>query len=163
MLVSKKINIEMAHKLSNYNGGCNNIHGHRMTIEIGVEGDIINAAGTSEGMVVDYKILKQILNEVIHDKFDHSMTVYKKDNTVPEFKLLEKKGMKVNFVDYNPTSENFAKKWFVEIQEKLKEEVTLKLSYIIVWETETAYTTYMDTDFKRDKPKGQKNLFEDYK
>lgn len=158
MLVTKQIKVHMSHKLSNYNGLCSNIHGHTYLIEVGVEGNIIKEQGTTEGMVMDFGTLKNIMLEVIDKPFDHSCVIYKKDSLVDIFRLLAVQGQKINFVDYNPTAENYAKEWFKLINDKLKEEVTLQLNYIKVWETDTAFATYTIEDFKKDKLKGQKLL-----
>lgn len=160
MLVSKQIEIDMSHKLTNYNGACNNVHGHRILVEIGIEGNIIQTKGTSEGMVVDFKIIKELLRENIHSVFDHALTVYEKDPLIHIFRMLKDNGMKVNIINYNPTSENFAKEWFKILNDKLKEEINLQLKYINVWETATAFATYTDNDFIKDKPNGQKTLYD---
>ena len=56
MLISKDIKIHMAHKLTDYDGACNNIHGHTYKITVGVEGDNVN-----NGMVVDFSVLKKVM------------------------------------------------------------------------------------------------------
>ena len=40
MKITKEITFDSAHMLSNYNGKCNNLHGHTYKLQIEVEGDV---------------------------------------------------------------------------------------------------------------------------
>ena len=61
---------DTAHFLTNYNGKCANIHGHRWRVILAINGDLDN------GMVVDFNIIKKDLKEMC-DKFDHTFIVEK--------------------------------------------------------------------------------------
>jgi 6-pyruvoyltetrahydropterin/6-carboxytetrahydropterin synthase len=76
--ITRFITFDMAHRLPNHCGRCSNIHGHTWKIGLTVEGTS-NAIGSSEGMVFDYKDLKQWLMEVVDKNFDHSLTLYYDD------------------------------------------------------------------------------------
>ncbi len=65
--VYKTFTIEVAHNLPGH-PTCKFIHGHSVNITVGVKGPI----DLKTGMVIDFKILKNILQEVVIDKFDHS-------------------------------------------------------------------------------------------
>ena len=73
--------IEIAHRLPNYNGACKKLHGHGVHYTLNFKGEL-----QDNGMVEDFKVLKNIINNVIED-YDHT---YLND-----------------FIE-NPTLENFA-------------------------------------------------------
>jgi len=73
MLVSKIFTFDSAHMLSNYDGKCARLHGHTYKLVVTVERrrrDPTDYVG-KEGMVVDFSILKSIVNKVVIDKVDH--------------------------------------------------------------------------------------------
>lgn len=77
-----------AHALRNYRGKCERPHGHNFSVEVSVEGEKI---GAENGMLVDFKILKDALKCVLAG-LDHCML----NSTEPFDKI-------------NPSSENLAK------------------------------------------------------
>ena len=61
MLITKQIEIDMAHRVPNHKSKCHNLHGHRYKIEVGVDDKLITRKGSSsEGMVIDFGDLKDI-------------------------------------------------------------------------------------------------------
>ena len=72
MRLTKMFSFEMAHCLWHYEGKCSNLHGHSYKMEVTVEG----LPSQENGMVIDFKKLKDIVNETIIDKFDHSTVLY---------------------------------------------------------------------------------------
>lgn len=106
-----------AHQLLNYNGKCENIHGHTFKISITVEGKNLDKSD----LLVDFKVLKEYLKE-IYDLFDH--------------KLLNEE------LDFSPTSENLAKYIYDFIKPKLPKGIFL--SEAVVWESDTACATYYE-------------------
>lgn len=107
--VYKTFTIEIAHHLPNHKT-CGVIHGHSMDIDVGVKGPI----NLTTGMVIDFKDLKNILQTVIIDKFDHSYL----NNTfkIPTaelfafyiFKKLKEIGLNVIVVRVHETRDNYA-------------------------------------------------------
>ncbi|MDR1364308.1 MAG: 6-carboxytetrahydropterin synthase QueD [Oscillospiraceae bacterium] len=67
IFLTKKFNFEAAHNLTNYNGKCENLHGHSYALEVTISG-----YPDKNGMVMDFKILEQIVNAEIIDFLDHS-------------------------------------------------------------------------------------------
>ena len=65
-----------AHHLLNYEGECENQHGHNWMVEAFVQGESLDKSN----ILIDYKILKRELNAVL-DTLDH-----KDLNDLPEFK-----------------------------------------------------------------------------
>jgi len=104
-----------AHHLLNYEGKCENVHGHNWRVEITIAGENLDKSG----MLVDFKILKKILNEAV-EELDH-----KNLNDLEAF------------METSPSSENIARYLFEELHEKLP-----LLKQVSVWETEKAKATY---------------------
>ncbi|MBU1127831.1 MAG: 6-carboxytetrahydropterin synthase QueD [Candidatus Omnitrophica bacterium] len=106
-----------AHNLIGYKGKCEALHGHNWKVKVSVRSDDLDEVG----MVVDFKILKQRLNNVI-DKLDH--------------KYLNDLGY---FNKTNPTSENIAR----YIYESMSEDAASpNVASVTVWETDSASATY---------------------
>jgi len=66
MLISKIFKFDAAHKLPGYNGKCKDLHGHTWKLIVAVEGEV-----KEDGMVRDFREIKQIVNGKIIDKLDH--------------------------------------------------------------------------------------------
>lgn len=160
MLVTKTIEFDMGHRLPNHAGRCKNIHGHRYKLEIGVEGEIVtNKDAFNEGMVIDFGLLKSIVNEVIVSHYDHSLVLYYKDKYCDKImEMTEEDHLLVHPVTYIPTVENLAMNWFRELNEFYIKE-NIKLKYLKIWETPTSVAIYTDIDDSKFRDKGQKKLF----
>ena len=104
--LTKEFTFEMAHALPAYEGKCRNIHGHSYRLLVTVQGDVEQTVGAAtEGMVIDFRRLKQIVQENIVDRFDHSLVLPRRGYDAPADSL---GGFAANivWVDFQPTSEN---------------------------------------------------------
>ncbi|MCI1273624.1 MAG: 6-carboxytetrahydropterin synthase QueD [Clostridiaceae bacterium] len=108
-----------AHHLLNYDGECENQHGHNWMVEVFVKGAELDKSN----ILIDYKVLKKELHKVL-ELLDH-----KDINEVEEFK------------GESPSSEMIAR----FIYNKMKEHV-VQLSKVSVWETQTSCATYYEED-----------------
>lgn len=115
--LSVESHFSAAHHLLNYQGDCENIHGHNWKVEIVVAGEELDKSG----MLIDFKILKKHLNEVL-DMLDH-----KDINTLEEFRGI------------SPSSENIARFIYSQLKTRLPQ-----LKSVSVWETEKAKATYYE-------------------
>ncbi len=106
-----------AHQLTNYNGPCENLHGHTWKIQIVVEGDKLDEAG----MLVDFRTLKGQLKEIT-EKYDH--------------KFLN------DLFEESPTSEFLSRHIYKSLQNTLPSVV--KLKEVSIWESETSKATYFE-------------------
>ena len=104
-----------AHHLLNYEGECENQHGHNWLVEAYVKGNSLDKSN----ILIDYKVLKRELKAVL-DLLDH-----KDLNELPEFK------------DISPSSEIIAKYIFEEVQKEFE-----NVSKVSVYETPTSCATY---------------------
>lgn len=68
LTVCKRFTFEAAHFLPEHPGLCKNLHGHRFELEVEIK-----ATDTFTGdMILDFKVLKTIIQKTIIDKVDHS-------------------------------------------------------------------------------------------
>lgn len=108
---------DSAHFLSNYEGKCGNIHGHRWRIIVEVEGESLKESGQISGMLVDFGDLKSDLKAIV-DYYDHCLIV-EEDRMRPEtLSNLKKDGFRIIEVEFRPTAENFARLFFEEMEGK---------------------------------------------
>jgi len=147
MLITKQIEIDMAHRIPNHESKCRNLHWHRYVIEAWVEWEVIQKSWVANTwMVVDYSDLKKIMINYIDKFFDHWAVFYKDDKYVNILNLLlsfeDQDAAKMHFVNFIPTAENLAKFWFEMIKKPLNDEYDIKLIYLKVWETPTSSATY---------------------
>ena len=109
-ILSTEASFDAAHFLSNYEGKCSNIHGHRWRVVLSISGDIDN------GMVVDFNVIKKSLKELC-DYFDHTFIVEKNSLDDNLLSLLQKQFL-IRIVDFRTTAENFAKYFFDKLNSK---------------------------------------------
>jgi len=116
-----KTDFAAAHSLRGYPGDCAQIHGHNWDVEVFVRCSELDEIGIG----IDFRDIKQIVNEVLED-LDHSNL-----NDLPAFK------------DMNPTSENIARFLYKEISKKLNTDM-VKVSKVMVSETPNAGASYRE-------------------
>ncbi|MDR2511913.1 MAG: 6-carboxytetrahydropterin synthase [Bacteroidales bacterium] len=135
--VTKIFNFEMAHALNNYNGVCSNIHGHSYKLEVSVTGEIINDKNSPKfGMIIDFKDLKSIVNNVIINNFDHFLVLNKEtDENLKN--LLKRNYQNIKFVNFQPTNENLLLYFADLINAELPKNV--HLYRLKMYETETSF------------------------
>lgn len=143
MLITKQIEIDMGHRVPNHKSKCRNLHGHRYVIEAGVDDKVIEKEGdSSEGMVIDFGDLKEIMMREIDGKFDHGFVMSKSDELGETFDSIKHEmDMKILFVPFVPTAENLAKHWFEILVEQLAVK-GISLKYVKVWETPSSTAIY---------------------
>jgi 6-pyruvoyltetrahydropterin/6-carboxytetrahydropterin synthase len=65
--ILKRFDFEAAHNLPKYHGKCQNLHGHSYELIVGIKSQT-----DQSGISVDTTKIKQIVNEKIIDRLDHS-------------------------------------------------------------------------------------------
>jgi 6-pyruvoyltetrahydropterin/6-carboxytetrahydropterin synthase len=107
---------DAAHVLTNHAGQCRNLHGHtyRVIVEVAEEVD-------GQDMVIDFKDLKQVLREVILERFDHAFIFDKASESECEIAaVITKHGMKSVGLPFRSTAENLARHFFHGLAERVK-------------------------------------------
>ncbi len=107
-----------AHFITDYNGKCENLHGHNYKVRVHAIGDELGKGG----MLVDFGILKKALKTVFKT-IDHSNL---NDNPY--------------FSDGNPSAERIAEYIFIELKKQL---TNVLISEVEVFETEKNVASYI--------------------
>ncbi|MFC1546553.1 6-carboxytetrahydropterin synthase QueD [bacterium] len=116
-----KSSFSAAHFLRNYEGKCENVHGHNWEVELKIKGEKLN----DTGLLIDFRELKQELNAVL-ETLDHKLI--NDTNT---------------FSNINPSCENLSKHIFELLEEKLKNKKNIKAASVSVWETANSSAEYV--------------------
>ena len=151
--VTKEVVFDTAHMLAGHKGLCKNVHGHTYKVHVTVSAPRLIEEGSSEGMVVDFKDLKEIINKRIVEPFDHAFvtwddTPYKEEKAVA--KVLAEQGCKLVRTCYRPSAENMSYYFFQGLAEDLSILSTMqygkptfyRLESVRVWETPTSFAEY---------------------
>ena len=132
--VTKTVKFDAAHVLTNHQGLCKNLHGHTYRVDVSVS----QAADDDRDMVIDFKDLKGIANEVVCDRFDHAF-IYNTES-VGEREIaavVEKNGMRTVAIPVRSTAENLAKLFFSDLKGRIR-----GLAAVKVWETADSCAEY---------------------
>ncbi|HPB10712.1 MAG TPA: 6-carboxytetrahydropterin synthase QueD [Kiritimatiellia bacterium] len=108
LTVSKQCQFDAAHVLTRHEGQCRNLHGHTYRV-------IVEVAEAEEGsdMVIDFKDLKQVIREVILDRFDHAFIYNETSEIECEIAaVIAKHGMKSAGLPFRSTAENLARHFY---------------------------------------------------
>lgn len=141
MKVTKEVTFDSAHMLSNYQGKCENLHGHTYKLQVSVEAPL-HSEGNEECMVIDFNNLKNAIDAVT-GAFDHAIifsdTTYRGEAENALLNWADKYGM--NYVVIyagKSTSECIA----TEIKARLSRylvDVSMPNITVRVWETPTSF------------------------
>jgi 6-pyruvoyltetrahydropterin/6-carboxytetrahydropterin synthase len=146
MKIIKKYSWDMAHRLPNHSGKCRNLHGHTYTIEVCLEGGIIEKDGiSSQGMLLDFSDLKKIVGDAVVDKLDHSCVVWNKDKALMDF-YKANPDLKHVIVDFTTTAENLTKWAYFTIKPLIPDKYStgLSLAWVRLHETQSSAAFYDD-------------------
>jgi len=114
-----KDSFSAAHRLEDYHGKCEELHGHNFLVEALFEGNNLDKCG----MAIDFKILKDYLKGILGG-LDHKYV-----NDVPFFKKRAS------------SSECLAMYVYGELKSKIGNG-PVRLTEVRVWESETAWASY---------------------
>jgi 6-pyruvoyltetrahydropterin/6-carboxytetrahydropterin synthase len=110
-----------AHRLRNYKGKCENLHGHNWKVSVTVRGQNLD----NIGLLIDFHIVKEKLKEVI-GVLDHTDL-----NSIAFFKKI------------NPTSENICFYIYRKMKSTLK-KYSVEIKRVDVWESDKQYASYFE-------------------
>lgn len=108
-----------AHRLENFYGKCEALHGHNWKVEVYLLGDRLDDAG----LLRDFGVVKAKTNEILND-IDHKFL-----NDLPAFR------------EQNPSSENLARYLYERLGSVLNGD-GVKVSKVSVWESDTSCASY---------------------
>ena len=138
------VTFEAAHRLYNvntYTTACRkSLHGHSYGVRVVASRKDMNDAG----MVVDFKLLKEVVNRDIVDVYDHSCILKADDPLAGPIKEYSEN---VHIVDESPTAEWMAATFFEVIEKGLQErDPELIVMSVSVRETDKNIATYRRVD-----------------
>ena len=162
-IITKRIEIDAAHRVPGHLGKCRGLHGHRYVVEAQCEGTLADQ-GSESGMVLDFGFLKEELIDVVDSQCDHSMILWIKDPlaqlmcsvSVRMERNVSELGYHAVQTDFGqiyliatvPTAENLAEHWFSRLVGRVfaRSGGRAKLVALRVWETPTASAIYAEAD-----------------
>jgi 6-pyruvoyltetrahydropterin/6-carboxytetrahydropterin synthase len=107
-----------AHRLREYDGNCERLHGHNWQVEVSVASERLD----DRGIALDFRAIKAAVNDILSG-LDHRYL-----NEVAPFDRL------------NPSSENVARYLFEEMERKVP--APARIARVTVWESEDARADY---------------------
>lgn len=116
MFVTKEFTFDSAHFLPSYHGKCEDMHGHTYRLQVTVDGPL-----DSEGMVVDFAVLKKAVKDKVLSKLDHKLV----NDTI---KVASAENMAIWIWDQLANSPEFP--------------AEVHLHEIKLWETPNSFVTY---------------------
>ncbi len=128
--VSKSVSFCYGHRLLNYQGKCQHLHGHNARAVIMLQSKTLD----ERGMVEDFSDLKRLVWEWLDSEIDHTLLLHKDDPILP---LLQGSGERVRVTQENPTAEVIAKMIYEYVAAK-----GFPVTDVTLWETETSYASY---------------------
>ena len=132
MKIAKNFEFESAHRLSDYEGKCERLHGHNYHGHIVVEGEI-----KDDGIVVDFSILKDIITREIKEKLDHR--VFLKDTQENHSFFAHIPDDWIVWFNDNPTAENLAKTLLKRLRLSPTIPSTCRVVSVVLYETPDSF------------------------
>ncbi|HYF94303.1 MAG TPA: 6-carboxytetrahydropterin synthase QueD [Symbiobacteriaceae bacterium] len=123
--VTRIFSFDAAHRLEDYVGKCNNLHGHTYRLELTVRG-----RPDHRGIVLDFGDLKQIFKEHYEPILDHQYL----NDSLPMVNTTAE-NLAIWFFDY----------WEAQVRPLYPNVNPVKLR---IWETENAYVTLTYEDWR---------------
>ena len=131
--ITKIFNFEAAHRISNYEGACHNLHGHSYKLLVTLSGE----QPGEDDMLIDFKVLKKIVQEEILSPLDHALIL---KDTMDHRETYEKLGHKLFWMKTEPTAERMVM-WMAEVLQKAIPG-TLRLKKLQLFETESSFVEW---------------------
>lgn len=116
-----KTGFAAAHNLINYQGDCENLHGHNWKVEVTVLARELDKAG----LAIDFKVLKKETNSLL-DELDHKYV-----------------NQHAFFQELSPSSENIARFLYHRLSKQLN-NANISVEKIGVWESDNACAEYYE-------------------
>ena len=139
--VMKRHTFSAAHRLYDYNGQCEQLHGHNYTVEVTLSSEELDPLG----MVLDFAEIKRMLIEALDRIWDHRTILFVDDPLAKQLpELLNDNSVFV--LPRNPTAENMA--WYLGTVffpgELASHEVceTIRVQKVTIYETENNSATW---------------------
>ena len=168
--VSRRIEIDAAHRIPDHRSQCRHLHGHRYVIEAVCEAGELHRRGGERGMVVDFGFLAELMRREIEGLCDHGLIAAIDDQQLldclapaddPEGQWWRRLSEAVARDGYAldqanalagrlyviaepPTAEVLAAHWFQRLAPRVAEvsDGNAAMIEMIVWETPNCWASY---------------------
>lgn len=108
-----------AHRLENFYGKCEGLHGHNWKVEVFLVGERLDEAG----LLMDFGVIKARTNALL-EEIDHKYL-----NELEAFR------------GQNPSSENLARYFYERLTADLNQD-RVRVSRVNIWESDTSCASY---------------------
>lgn len=169
--ITRRIEIDAAHRVPLHGSGCRALHGHRYVIEATCTGQLLKGT-EQDGMVLDFGFLKQQMVNRIHRYCDHGLILQHTDPLIRvlsprvaqavEQKIYQfrpqptgelffyednaewERGLKFYVIKDAPTAENLARHWFFLLHLRVHQisEGNAVLAKLRVFETPNCFADF---------------------
>lgn len=168
--VTRKLEIDAAHRITTHGSKCRHIHGHRYVIEVTLEADMLVSEGTETDMVLDFGFIKKELVKHIEEPCDHGFILSIHDDQMlkrlcpentdydswkAELKTdVQKNGYcetlnshmetRLYIIATESTAECLAHHWYYRLEPVFRHfnDSNVILKEVKVWETPNCYAVY---------------------
>ncbi len=123
--VTVEAGFSSGHYLRNYQGKCENPHGHNYRVFV----TLVGAELDRSGLLLDFKLLKQVMRPVV-DRLDHQMI-----NDLAPFDE-----------ELNPSAENLARYFYQQTATQLEQMTKgrVRVKDCTLYETDTSFARYYE-------------------
>ena len=140
--LTKEFRFEGAHALTGYDGKCRHLHGHSYLLRVTVSGVPDNRMDDPKnGMLIDFTTLKELVNKLIIEPFDHALLL-RKDAPLADELLAQYQ--KVLVLPFQPTCEQLCIHFAALLQPSVPAPATL--FSIRLSETANSFAEWFATD-----------------
>ena len=108
---------DSAHFLTDYDGKCENLHGHRWRVVVCIEQEQLQAQGEARDMVIDFADFKKVVR-ALADELDHTFIVEEGSLSDATLACLRDESFRLYMVPFRTTSENLARFFCERLQEQ---------------------------------------------
>lgn len=127
---------DSAHFLTDYDGKCENLHGHRWKVVAYIKVDTLQTEGDRRDMVIDFSEFKKVVRGLT-EELDHAFLVEEGSLADDTVACLEREEFNLIFFPFRTTSENLARYFYDRIA-----EAGLPVSQVDVYETPLNCASY---------------------
>ena len=128
-MLKTEASFDSAHFLTDYYGKCENRHGHRWRMVVGIASETLGESGTEKDMVLDFGAFKREVRDLA-DELDHTLLLEEGSLAPDTLACLEREGFSITTLPFRTTSENLARFAYQQLCER-----GLPVDYVEMYET----------------------------
>jgi 6-pyruvoyltetrahydropterin/6-carboxytetrahydropterin synthase len=129
---SRRFEWDALHRVPGHRGACRAFHGHRYAAEIECDGTL-----PSDGMVIDFSVLKSLVGSWINDHWDHTALFWSEDEDLAIDAIKQANssvGKPIYLLEGPPTAEHIALE-LAKVAQMLLESHSIFVRSVRVFET----------------------------